>query len=636
MRKTSAIQWLVLLVLVLPFFWVSGVSGQGNTGSKDPFLILRDGQGQYLIGQNISYLEDPSKSLGIREVTSNDYARRFQASNQDSLNFGLKDSAYWVRITVRNESASDEWILELSRPSMNSVFFYTPGPDGYSEIKTGYVYPFSTRDIPHEDFLFDLNITPGQEKTYYLRAEDMSLDLPLWVWSHEEFIQHDQITRLILSLSFGALAIMLIYNLVLLLIMKEVGYVYYALFQFFLLMFLGSLQGYAPRFLWPGFPLLNFYIIPLSLELLVMFLMLFTWDFLRFEGRPKWVDLFKSAVIAALIFGIFVTFFIGAKVLLIVIPASILLILCTFLLSNWAFVKGFKPARYYLFAWSVFLLIGAIMILHSMGVITLSHLIPETALELGSVYLVIFQSFALTDRINYFKQEHLNAQSLLIQKQKETLSLKDQLNAALETTREELERNVSERTSELLDLNKKLSEEISERIKVESELKKLASIDFLTGLFNRRHFFDIAQTEFQRAKRYNKPLAVIIFDIDHFKGVNDSFGHLVGDQALVQISRLIQEIIRKTDVAARYGGEEFVILLPENNLESALLFAERLRGLVESSPILSQDEKIHLTVSIGVAGVDDASHAESFDHLISSADQNLYKAKNLGRNQVIG
>lgn len=636
MRKFATVPSIIFLILALPFSLVYALGGPNQPNTDSPLLVLQDGQEEYLIGRNVSYLEDPSKTLGIEEVSSDSFSPKFQSADVDVLNFGMKDSAYWIRMSIKNASTTDNWYLELSRPSMNSVFFYIPSENGFTEFKTGYVYPFSTRDVPHEDFLFELRLAPGEEKTYYLRAEDITLNLPLWVWSHSEFFQHDQLTRLILTLAFGSLTTMLVYNLVLLLIMRELSYVYYAVFQFFLLLFLSSLQGYAPRFLWPEFPLLNFYIIPLSNELLVIFLMLFSWDFLRFEGRPKWVDGFRSIAVSILIIGILFTFMIGAKVLLFITPLSIVLILSTLGLSVWAFVRGFKPARYYLFAWSVFLFIGLGIILHYMGVITLSHLIPETALQLGSVYLVIFQSFALTDRINYFKQEHLNAQSQLIQKQKETLTLKDQLNAALENTREELEQHVSQRTRELVDLNEKLSGEIQERVRAETELKRLASIDFLTGLFNRRYFFDIALTEFQRSTRYNKPLSVIIFDIDHFKNVNDSHGHLAGDQALVQISKLIQEIIRKTDVAARYGGEEFVILLPENNQENALLFAERLRGLVESSPILYQSVEIHLTVSIGVAGVDDASQVENFDQLISCADQNLYKAKNSGRNQVIG
>jgi len=187
----------------------------------------------------------------------------------------------------------------------------------------------------------------------------------------------------------------------------------------------------------------------------------------------------------------------------------------------------------------------------------------------------------------------------------------------------------------LIDLTVKLSEEITERKHAEDELKRLASVDFLTGLFNRRHFFEIAGREFAKSTRYHRPLSVIIFDIDVFKSVNDTHGHLIGDQALMHIGKLVREITRKPDIPARYGGEEFVILLPETDCASAQIFAERLRQLVQNSPVPHDNIFIHLTVSVGVSGKDNRKYAKVFDELISQADQALYKAKSAGRNKVI-
>jgi diguanylate cyclase (GGDEF)-like protein len=251
------------------------------------------------------------------------------------------------------------------------------------------------------------------------------------------------------------------------------------------------------------------------------------------------------------------------------------------------------------------------------------------------VYLVIFQSFALADRIHYYKQEHLNAQNSLILQQKETLGLKDELNTTLENARMELEDRVAMRTRELIELNTQLSEEIAERKNAENELKHLASIDYLTGLFNRRHFFELASQEFVKSIRYHRPLSVVIFDIDIFKQVNDTHGHLVGDQALAHIGKLILEIKREADIPARYGGEEFIILLPETDCASAQIFAERLRQWVEDSPAPCSSNSIHLTISVGVSGKDRGENTESLDHLISQADEALYKAKRAGRNRVI-
>jgi diguanylate cyclase (GGDEF)-like protein len=604
-----------------------------------PSLTLRDGQEEYLLGRSIEYLEDPSQMLGIEQVSSQEYADKFTGGDADILNFGLKDSSYWLRITAENKTAHERrWFLELARPSMNSVFFYKPSADGsgFTEIKTGYVYPFSTRDVAHENFVFKLDLPTKVEQTYYLRVKDMSLDLPLRIWSEHAFSLHDQISRTIIALSFGALFTMLLYNIILLFIMRDLGHVYYALFQTFLLLYLGSVQGYAPRYLWPNATYLNVFVIPLFIALGGLFQTLFSWDFLRFASHPKWVDYIRNILVGLFAVSIPPAFVIGAKTLTVILPLILAVNIYAFFFGVWASWRRYKPARYYLFAWSIFLIIGLGATLHHMGWITVKQIIPEQALHLGAVYLVIFQSFALADRINFYKQEHLNAQARLILQQSETLSLKDRLNSTLENARTDLENRVAQRTLELIELNSQLSAEIIERKNAEDELKRLASIDFLTGLFNRRHFFEIARNEFDRSVRYGTPISVLIFDIDYFKSVNDCYGHLVGDQALAHIGKLIRETTRSpADIPARYGGEEFVILMPETNCENAAVFAERLRKLVEQSPIPHEDHPFFLTLSIGVSGKSNNSHAGSFDQLISQADQSLYKAKSTGRNKVV-
>jgi diguanylate cyclase (GGDEF)-like protein len=198
------------------------------------------------------------------------------------------------------------------------------------------------------------------------------------------------------------------------------------------------------------------------------------------------------------------------------------------------------------------------------------------------------------------------------------------------------QRELSERIrieSEREALITQLSEEITERKRAQDELQKLARTDSLTGLSNRRYFFEIAEKEFAESVRYDRPLSVIILDLDLFKETNDTYGHLVGDRALIHIGELLQKAIRTPDTAARYGGEEFVILLPETESSQAILFAERLRKLVENSPVQNGDVSISLTASFGVAGYGTKGE-KTLDQLISRADQALYQAKGKGRNQV--
>lgn len=159
-------------------------------------------------------------------------------------------------------------------------------------------------------------------------------------------------------------------------------------------------------------------------------------------------------------------------------------------------------------------------------------------------------------------------------------------------------------------------------------INKLAITDSLTEIFNRKKFNDELERELERSLHYRQHLSLIIFDIDHFKRVNDEFGHPVGDVVLQEISRVVRHGIRRSDVFARYGGEEFVVLLPENDLNGAAALAEKLRSTIEHHTF---DGVGQVTCSFGVAQLEENEEADSF---IKRADEALYRAKNSGRNCV--
>jgi len=171
-----------------------------------------------------------------------------------------------------------------------------------------------------------------------------------------------------------------------------------------------------------------------------------------------------------------------------------------------------------------------------------------------------------------------------------------------------------------------------ENARLFGEVQRLASIDGLTGLHNRRHFFGIAQVEFSRGLRYGRSLSAMLLDIDHFKNFNDTYGHAIGDKVLQVVARQCKQSLRNTDILGRYGGEEFVILLPETNLQVAKAVAERLRKSVSATLIPTEKGDLSVTVSIGVAENNELT--PSLETLIARADQAMYIAKHKGRNQV--
>jgi len=164
------------------------------------------------------------------------------------------------------------------------------------------------------------------------------------------------------------------------------------------------------------------------------------------------------------------------------------------------------------------------------------------------------------------------------------------------------------------------------------EMEKLAITDSLTGLYHRRYFFAFAVNEIERSKRYKKNLSIIMMDIDHFKKINDNFGHQIGDQVLKEIADICLAILRKVDVMCRYGGEEFVVLLPETEVTNAAHAAERMCTAISSLRVKSEKGDVSVSASIGVAEMD-KSHA-NLEKLLAAADAALYSAKESGRNRV--
>lgn len=178
---------------------------------------------------------------------------------------------------------------------------------------------------------------------------------------------------------------------------------------------------------------------------------------------------------------------------------------------------------------------------------------------------------------------------------------------------------------------------ITERKMIELELVRMAHTDVLTGLHNRRHFIELSEMELSRAARHGSPLSVLMLDIDHFKRVNDTHGHQVGDTVLQLLATLCREQLRDLDVIGRLGGEEFAVTMPNANHAQAIQAAERLRQAIEAAHLpLPQGLSVRFTVSIGVTTLSNGlPHGlNKLDSLLAQADQALYEAKNKGRNQV--
>jgi len=168
---------------------------------------------------------------------------------------------------------------------------------------------------------------------------------------------------------------------------------------------------------------------------------------------------------------------------------------------------------------------------------------------------------------------------------------------------------------------------------LQEELRLLASIDPMTRLYNRRYFTTMADKILKLARRERNPLSLAILDIDHFKQINDTYGHLIGDRVIIALAEQLMKRYRESDLLCRFGGEEFVILMPNTELDIAALLAERTRKEIEQLEVYYSDGSLSLTVSIGVSQID-LEKEETLDGVLKRADDALYTAKNEGRNRV--
>ena len=215
----------------------------------------------------------------------------------------------------------------------------------------------------------------------------------------------------------------------------------------------------------------------------------------------------------------------------------------------------------------------------------------------------------------------------LTQAERERQKAFDELSLA----KRELETRVTQRTADLKEVNNRLSEEIAQRMVAQNALQEAASTDYLTRLMNRRAILDHLSYEFLHNDRNQTVLTVLLLDLDHFKRINDNYGHDAGDNVLIETAVRMKSMLRTPDMVARWGGEEFLIVLPSTPLEGALLAAEKIRSRIADTPFYINGQALRITASLGVA---QSVAGGSVENLLTRVDKALYAAKTHGRDRV--
>ncbi len=437
MNKFDSGKLLGFLCFLLITILVIRVPAQAQSVDQNtpPLLILNDDQGEYKLGHSMQLLEDSGGTLTIQEVSSLPYLQRFETSAVETPNFGFSSSAYWVRFRLKNESRlSDQWLLELQFSNMQYVDLYLPSPDGKGFIarQTGVLRPFNTRDIENHHIVFNLPLPQNDEQTFYMRFQSgASMTLPLTVWSSKAFIQTSSTDLLLLGIFYGVFLIMLVFNLFLLLSLREANYLYFIFFLLSGVLLFISYDAIGDQYLWSNLPVINRYAIPLFYTLFFASMLKFTDNFLELGARnPKLHRIFNIGLIG---WGILLLLLPFASYHFLAISSSALDILSVGLAGIAGVISwrgGYRPSRFFLISWTGFLLGLILLIFVRLGILP-STILTEQFYRLGIVWLIAFWSIALADRINLLKREKEKAVLEIREKESRYRNLVETMNEGL-------------------------------------------------------------------------------------------------------------------------------------------------------------------------------------------------------------
>lgn len=557
--------------LAIPLLVLATVFWCSNGGAASIDLSLEH---KDAIGTYIDFLQEDKKALSPDQALDAYEAGLFQKSNRSILNFGIGTQPVWLQFDAVNTGQTPlkrQISLETSWLDKIEVYFLHNGQLLNSQYM-GDNLPFAARPIENRYFVLE-HLFPSGSTTVLLRVN--SLDpkvLPVYLSTADQTQERKSFEAYIYSFVYGFISALLLYNLMLFLSLKDSRYPYYSLYLASFILTNMAYTGHAYQWLWPQYTAWQIFAPPVMMVVFASCGLLFA---TRFLGTRQNFPLIHRVLIwglSLIALAMATSIVLGEQTAWLLIAFSMILVFsCTMVLLGIISVHaGIKYAKYFIIA-SISAVIGA-----SITALTVWGLIPYSKLgyhaaEIGMLIDASLLALALADQYRVIQEEKQHAE-------------------------------------------------------------QLAKIDHLTGMNNRRAFYDLVTPNWYTGLRNDRNMSVIVLDIDRFKNINDSHGHALGDQVLIQTAKTIAKSERRGDISARWGGEEFIIFLPETHLNDAVSAAERLRKKISRINLQHKGEKVSFTASFGVAHRD--LKDIGLDELISIADAQLYLAKELGRNRV--
>ena len=559
---------------------------------------------------HLSYLHDKTAGDTPEIAWRRIDAGGFRPVPKDKTAFGFQPGAYWFHAELVNRNPDElYWMLVQRFALLDRIDLYVRYADGrILHQASGDLLPFSARSIPYRHPNFRIDLPLGQMVEVLVRTQSQSsMQVPLDLYTPAAFTSLSRDAQFVMGLYYGILLALFVYNLVLWLTLRDPSYFWYLfhISAFGLVLF--TLNGYSFEYLWPDSPWLANVAVPLSICIAVVGMQQFARTFLELPKRFPRGNLVSFTIIGfCLVLGaasLWLPYRVSTPW---AVRAVIVSVLWTVTAAIVVLRRGYVPARLFLVAWAVFLAGAAAIAALAFGLLP-KNMITEYGVQIGSALEMLLLSIALSYRYASLRNEN------------ERIAAEANM---------QLERKVAQRTQEVRSALMQLED-------AHRRLHDSSRRDGLTGLYNRAHFHENFESLLKDSRDKKQPVSLLMIDLDHFKSINDKYGHLVGDDCLRWAAQRIGQSLRthETSFLARFGGEEFVAILPGHDLHSAVNVAENLRRKLVEEPCISGAHRLRVSASIGVHTVEPEADADS-DAALSVADQALYSAKANGRDCV--
>lgn len=578
-------------LLQMFFLWLAAVALAPAWGAPLP---LDGSVSEHPLGTDVRYFKEGRERLTVDEARSAFERGDASSGRTPILSAGMGSAPVWIHLaavnslpvaTVRRLTIENAWLDEVD------IHFVEAGRV-VNSFQLGDAQPFDKRYLRERYFSVDHGFKPGVTDIYIRVATPDPIVLPIYLRDLDQASNQGRTQGYSYGFLYGYLVALLAYNMLIYLSIKDRRYLLYAAFLGAFIAMNLAYTGHGFQWLWPGHVAVQRWIIPALMMLFGIVGLLFARNFLDTQSNSPRVDRSLKRSILAFLAVFFLACVFGntqLQALRVSFVFALAFSITMLSLGIWAVRCGIPNARYFLLA-SLASAIGSnLTALSVWGIIDFDEW-RYRAVEIGMLVDATLLAIALGGQFRAAQLERVRAEIAGM---------------------------------ELAEINQKLNESLR-------ELERLAATDLLTGLWNRRYFENVATHEMDRALRYKYATSLLVFDIDHFKAINDTCGHRTGDDVLKELARTVRQNMRESDSVTRWGGEEFTVLMPNTNLSAAAEAGEKLRQAVESH---SFPRSLKLTISVGAA--EWASPGESLDRWIDRADYALYQAKHGGRNCVV-